>query len=370
VLRATPAVGLLRLSRSPQTAGPIPATPEHLAANLPAVHECWPAVEGGRLLVFVCCDRSYLYEYAVPLARSLERHSPGCHLHLHVINPDEGVRARTGALQQELSLTALTHTWEAFDLPGRTPNFARTYYASVRFVRLYQLVCASGHGALLLDADALVRGDLGELRDILAAGGYDCAVHTRFWNRKRRERFFAAAFFACATPLGRAFLGEVAEYIATAIETGRARWFLDQRALYRTWCAYRAPGVPLTLYQLPKRFADYEFDKASSVWTPRGAEKLANDTYLAARAPFADAHRRPARHAPVDARPRAAVLLPRLDLPFKRARGFIHLLHRLDARRGHTARLRAPWRDLAERVTAMLRQRGCEATLSCAPCGR
>lgn len=264
-----------------------PPAPEEVAADLARVHGAWPAPPADRLALLVACDGVYLGEYATHLARSLDRHSPGCHLHLHLFDAGGEVGTHLTKLRNDLAHTTLSETREQPDFTGRSAEFRRTYYASVRFVRLYQFLCAAQVPILMLDADALVRGDLHPLHEAMTEGGHDLAVHTRFWNRKRRERFFAVAVYAAPTRPGRAFLGAVAARIAARIRTGRARWFLDQQALYDTWRSHQKQGTPLALHHLPDAYADWRFHKRSVVWTPRGAKKETDDTYLAARALYA-----------------------------------------------------------------------------------
>ncbi|MFQ5784512.1 MAG: hypothetical protein ACE5H8_06780 [Alphaproteobacteria bacterium] len=336
---------------------------ESLLAELPAVRGAWPEPEPGRLLILVGCDSGYLSEHGLPFACSLDRNSPGTHLHIHLINPDAASERTLERLERELTRTTLSRTAERFDFTELSQEFARAYCASVRFVRLLQLLRAVGTGILLLDVDVLVRGGLEELRDI--RNSYDCAIHTRFHSRREREKVFASAFYAAPTPAALAYLERVATHIATAIVQRKAKWYVDQLALYEAYRSCRASGPAVRLRHLSACYADWTFRKNSTIWAGKGRRKEADEIYLAERAAYTPKAAQLAAAAPLItvARPRVAVLLPRLDLPFKNPGGLRGLPDRLRRRSPHDMRLRAYWRTLAEAIGAAFQRRGCEAAL-------
>ena len=332
--------------------------------ELPAVRGNWPEPESGRLLVFVGCDSGYLGDHGLPFACSLDRNSPGAHLHVHLINPDAASERTLERLKRELTCTALSQTEERFDFAGLSPEFAHAYCASIRFVRLLQLLRAVRTGILLLDIDVLVRGGLDDLRDIQK--GYDCAIHMRLHTRRDREKLFASAFYAAPTPAALAYLESVATRIASAIVQRYAMWYVDQLALYEAYCSHRESGPAVRIGHLSERHADWTFNKRSTIWVGKGWRKEADETYLAERAAYTPKAERlaAAAHAIAGARPRVAVLLPRLDLPFKNPGGGLRgLRDRLKRRSPQDMRLRVHWRALAEAIRAEFERRGCEAAL-------
>ncbi len=336
---------------------------ERLLPALPAVRGAWPEVAANRLLLLVSADSGYLCEHGLPFACSLERNSPDAHLHLHLINPDAACEATLERIRQEFARTTLSQTEERFDFAGFSPEFARTYCASIRFVRLLQLLRAVRRGALLLDIDVLVRGSLEEFRD--GRNGYDCAIHTRFHSRRDREKFFASVFYAASTPPALAYLGSVTTRIASAIVQRKARWYLDQIALYEAYREHLDTRSAIRLEHLSMRYADWEFRKNSTIWAGKGWRKAMDETYLAQRAAYTPKAVRLATATPAVAatKPRVAVLLPRLDLPFKNPGGLRGLPDRLRRRSPQDMRLRAHWRTLAEAIQMAFQRRGYEADL-------
>ena len=336
---------------------------EALLVELPAVQGRWPDPDPEGLLVFVGCDSAYLVEHGLPFALSLDQNSPGTQLHFHLVNPDAAAEAMLGRIARALTDTTLTRTSESFDFTELSPEFTRSYYASIRFVRLLQLLRAVRRGVLLLDIDVLVRGDLGLVT--AAAEGHDCAIHTRFQRLRKRERLFASVFFAEPTPATLTYLEDVAMRIASTIVTRRARGFIDQRALYDAYRAAQASGSSVRLRHLPLEYADWTFDKRSVLWAAKGWRKQSDETYLAERAAYIPKAERLAIAAPAIslASPRVAVLLPRLDLPFKNPGGLRGLPDRLRRRSPQDMRLRAHWRTLGESITAAFRRQGFDADL-------
>ncbi|MFQ5974545.1 MAG: hypothetical protein ACE5Q3_19655, partial [Alphaproteobacteria bacterium] len=334
-----------------------------MLSELPAVRGPWPEPEPGRLLVLIGCDSVYLGEHGLPFACSLDRNSPGAHLHVHLINPDAASKRTLERLERELTCTTLSQTEERFDFAGLSSEFARAYCASIRFVRLLQFLRAVRTGILLLDVDVLVRGSLEALRD--DQNGYDCAAHMRLHSPKDREKLFASAFYAAPTPAALAYLESVATRIASVIVQRKARWYVDQLALYEAYRSHRASGPAVQLRHLSARYADWAFHKRSTIWVGKGWRKKADETYLAQRAAYTPKAERLAAAVPAIAvaSPRVAVLLPRLDLPFKNPGGLRGLPDRLRRRSPQDMRLRAHWRALAEDIRAAFQRQGCEAGL-------
>jgi hypothetical protein len=331
---------------------------DSILAELPPVRHAWPALSPDRLTTFVCCDGPYLERHGLAFARSLDRNTPGAHLHIHLINPDADARRRAATL--ELPHTTLSYSLERFDFSGRSSEFARTYCASIRFVRQYQLLCASEQAVFSFDVDALVRGRLEPLRRTLIRGNYDCAVHSRLRTRKNHEKFLASAFYASPTPAGRSFLEGIAVRIASALLSGGAAWYTDQIAFYDCYRAHRRGAVPLRLYHLPKELSDWDFDKRSLLWVAKGRSKEASEIFVAHQAAYRTPEERRAR-LPVasTSRRRIGVVLPRLDLPFKNPARPRDLWSLIKGPGEEDLRRRRHWADLADHLSETFRERGC-----------
>src|SRR5690606_41122161 len=110
------------------------------------------------------CDTVYFESYFPKLAHSLERHSPGVALHLHIFNPpDERFIAQIEQLKKLCPHILVTLTWEEANMTGRDRIYRVTYFASMRFLRLYQLMMTVRRDVLSIDVDTLVRGELSTL---------------------------------------------------------------------------------------------------------------------------------------------------------------------------------------------------------------
>ena len=343
---------------------------EALLRHLPGVEGRWPEADSDDLLVFIGCDSTYLLEHGLPFAHSLDRNTPGARLHIHLVNPTTTAESRLEGIAQALAATTLTHSAEAFDFTGVSSEFARSYCASIRFVRLLQLLRAMRQGVLLLDVDVLVRGDLRHVK--AAAEGHDCAVHTRFRSRRKRERVFASVFYANPTPASLIYLKDVATRLASALVTHSARWYIDQCVIYDAYRAARAAGPKLRLRHLPLEYADWTFAKQSLLWAGKGWRKRTDEIYLAERAAYLPKIGRVAVATPLRslAGSKVVVVLPRLDLPFKNPGGLRGLPDRLRRRSTEDMALRASWRTLAEVLVDGFRRHGREAELITQPLWR
>lgn len=230
----------------------------------PPVAGDWPA-PGGGAVVMTCCDAAYLDAYAAPLARALDRAAPGGALHLHLVNALPGKRTALDSLAGSLGATDLSVTWET--APGAGP----TYFASIRFVRLAQLLEASARPVLALDADSLVRTPLGPA--LAALAGSDLALALRpelpFLNRK----VLATSVHVRATNAAARFLRRLAAYLLACMRDGRTPWYLDQCAFAVVLAMSGRAGDAPEVAPLPRGLADFGFAPGSAVWSAKGGRK-------------------------------------------------------------------------------------------------
>lgn len=349
-----------RLREDRRSAGQAPARDlSGLLPRLPAVQGDWPALSAQRLNAFICCDGPYLERHGLAFARSVDRNAPGGHLHVHLINPDTATRARLTALG--LGRTRLSQSWEHVDFSGCSADFARTYCASIRFVRQHQLLRVGAQPVFSFDVDVLLRGRLDRLLADLARGGYDCAVHSRLRTRKRREKFLVSAFYVAPTTGGRAFLADLAAQIAAELLAGGAKWYMDQLAFYDCYRKHRRAAPPLRLYHLPRALSDWDFDKRSLLWVAKGWRKDASAVFRAHQDAYRTAAERCARlPRPAGPRPRVGIVLPRLDLPFTKPSAPKDLWSLARGPRAHDRALRRHWAAFADLLGDAFRGRGCD----------
>lgn len=296
---------------------------------------------GDGLVILTACDSGYL-NFAVRLIRSVEFFSPGQVFMLHVVNPTDEVRARVAALQSALVHTRLLASYESVVLEGWTPEQCRTYYACARFIRLAEIMPACDADFLVLDADALVVNridrnfsDKHEAEVCLLRRDLDGA------DVPDHLAVAAGTFWARNLPHVRVFATEVAGDLTEAMQGEDAQWYLDQRVL---GAAIRRPGVRVRVRNIKRRYVDWDFRDDSVIWQAKGERKhfdlrflilgglLSDDPITRGRvlrmyrelvaspdAPDPDEPvMRRIRQLGAAAAARVVILLPRLDLPWKR----------------------------------------------------
>lgn len=325
------------------------------AMKRPRLRGVLPDVTPGDVVLYFCCDGAYFLKYGIAAALSLDANAPGHHLHIHVVNPGDEALEAGELLRAALSATALSLSHEQADLDDKEPDFRRTYFASIRFVRLYQIYSEAPAHYLALDVDCIIRGSLGNLRDTEA--GADILLLRRYHTRSYL-RFAAGALFVRPRPGAARFMRALSDRIWTAIESGSARWFLDQVALNHVAEETEARGC--VIGQLPETYIDWYFRDSTSIWTGKGKRKHLNARYVAEQGSYM-------RHAGLadlreylwsqrgsngSAAPgrRVLLFLPQLNIPFKEPG--------LAVPAKTVADLRLNWITFAEKLAAALEAAG------------
>lgn len=256
---------------------------------LPRLRGHVPRDPASGLTVFVACDQVFLTEHAVALIKSLDFFAPGNIIHIHVVNPDRDSRELLDKLRRELQYTELFDSYEIVDFQDRSEDYVRTYYASIRFVRAYQLQRHSGRNLLILDADSLVRGPLRPLQILVQ--DVDVALRRRP-EMAPTHRIMAGVLFVRGTKGGTTFLAAAAEKIAVKLIDGSAEWFLDQASLYAALKETQRPASMARLLRretrprigiLPEEYLDWEFRPDTIIWTGKGPRKDTDAKFIALR---------------------------------------------------------------------------------------
>jgi tetratricopeptide (TPR) repeat protein len=243
----------------------------HSAPLPPLVGET-PEAAPDDVVTFFVADSSYFWQHGVVLLGSMGRRSPGIKCHVHVINPDTGVAPAIEAIRDLLPGLRLSFSYELNDFEGRSDDYVRTYYASVRFVRLAEIFARAPATYLSLDADCIVRGEIGA--DGL--GTADIGVRMRF-DERPHATVAAGALRLRPTEAAATVVNRVAGLIRSTLETGEAVWFLDQIVLSH---ALRELGDgEITIDQLSMTYIDWFFHDESLIWTGKGPRKLADTRY-------------------------------------------------------------------------------------------
>lgn len=234
-----------------------------------------PADAAERVTVFVCMDSSYCMRYLGSIAASIAANSPEANLHVHLVNPNEHALRRLDAVRRMFAAGRLSHSRETASLARFDEDQRKTYFASVRFVRLAEVMEAAPGTYFVMDVDNLVRGDLSFCRSL--AQGADVLIRNRFSQRPHLA-VAACGIILANSDAARAFMRRTADYILDAFHTGHVAWFLDQVALT---LAMREPPLPLKVTQLPRTLLDWDFFQESAVWTGKGKRRFKNRRYQA-----------------------------------------------------------------------------------------
>ncbi|WP_029008306.1 tetratricopeptide repeat protein [Azospirillum halopraeferens] len=195
-----------------------------LADRFAAVERVFEPPGGDGPLLFVACDDGYYRRFVGPLLESVAARG-GPAVQVHVIDPSPDTDADLDARRQRM---ALGYSRERVDFTGWDRHRRTTYYACIRFLRLYQLLRHSGRPVVQVDADCTVEGDLGALATAL--DGHDVGL-LRDGRRRGPTREIVVCFvWVQPTPAGEAWLERTAAYVGHFLAQGRGYWMLDQAA--------------------------------------------------------------------------------------------------------------------------------------------
>jgi len=332
---------------------------------------------GAPLLVLTACDSAYV-GHAIALARSMDAFSGAHHLMIHVVNPDEGDIARLELLANSMQSVTLHISTEQVELPVAASS--RAYYASARFIRMAELLGGGEPVPLLaLDADALAVGPL--TLDFSDKPEAEICLRRRDLKGPVEDhlRIAAGAVWVRNTPRVQKFMDGVASDLLAEFASGKGEWFVDQLVLLKHVLAETGDAQ---VRNLKSKFSDWSMLDDAVFWTGKGDRKYLDVRYLLLREAFdEDATRRDTArllHARLNSRipaerqgdvgrklrqslahsrrPRVAIFLPRLDLPWKQS-GM-----RVDGRApipsADTVELRLWWKQFAMELARTLTDRG------------
>lgn len=178
-------------------------------------------------IVFVACNDAYFFQHALYLAYSIHESNPKkLALHLHLYSPNKSVLAEIESLKTRLPNLSIGVSVEYGDIPIENPA---TYYATMRFVRAYELLQYYRCDLCIMDVDALFNSSwdnfithLTPQTELVLA----CPKAAPFW-----EQVLAGFVYCKAAPKAEYFLAKVSQFILRNIIEKKAIWFTDQIAL-------------------------------------------------------------------------------------------------------------------------------------------
>lgn len=184
-------------------------------------------------LVMIGLDGGYYRRYANRLAETAKGR---VNLHFHVANLDEA------------NLLSAPHLRHSFEI---APDASKSYFATMRFLRLPMLLRHYGRPIMTADADALFVGSAMPMFECLA--GHDILLNAAIGPNQPRKhlaalpwRKTAAGFLAAApTPGAMEFLEIFARlYNGLTQENAGQNWWIDQALLAQTndLCRYQGRG--------------------------------------------------------------------------------------------------------------------------------
>ena len=249
-----------------------PARLGALLDDAPRLDGALPDASQSGLVVATACDHKYFRQFGRALATSLDRNAPGHDLHFHIFNPERSFEPELHDLAHGLTNTRVTASFET------VTGADRSYFANVRFARLYQILEACGRDLLQLDTDSLVRGNLDELTaaDNLA----HVAIRLRPNRPEIAQQVLATSVFVRNTDPSRAFLGRVAAYMLSSARDNRLTWYLDQCVFHIAERMMEFSGAGPVLSPLPAAFADSDFAASSPIWAAKG-DRNSNPVFTA-----------------------------------------------------------------------------------------
>lgn len=218
---------------------------DEYAAALPAMrHHAEPAFDGKPVLYF-SCDNRYWTLFGRRAITDVRRLSGTPNLHVHVVDPSEETLRELAALAAEVpSLGVSSEDTASLGATLAFTDFRRTYYASIRAVRLWQLMQHYGRGLCQFDIDCIFRGNV---YDVLAEYADAEVTLKRGARNGPYNEYMAGMVYVKDTPAARAFAELTARYIAHYMLRIAPLWTLDQAALYCSLDHLKRSGTEVRL---------------------------------------------------------------------------------------------------------------------------
>lgn len=248
---------------------------------LPPLRGSTPTVAPNDAVIFLSVDNTYFWQHALVLLGSLGRRSPSIKCHVHVINPDPRVARAVEITRKMLPQLGLSYSYEQVDFEGCSQVHIRTYYASIRFVRLAEVFARSPAIYLCLDADCIVRDDI--RARVCALDIADIGIRRRY-NEEPHLTVAAGALMLQPTAGAAKFINRVSTLIRRTLEAREAVWYLDQVVLSHVLRDLGDREVSVS--QLDMTYIDWFFRDHSVIWTGKGERKSEDTRYLAELLPY------------------------------------------------------------------------------------
>lgn len=341
---------------------------EHVTFSRQMTWEIAPTfVENEKLIVFSACDGKYL-DYAIPLIRSLDLFSPGFIFFLHLVNPQIKDIQRVKDFSRCLKNTrlAFSHERVQFD-EGVLPETIRSYFASVRFLLLPDLLKEYGLPVFCVDADSLfvnpIDFNFWDHHSDQDAADVLLYLQDQWQNYPEKWRVKNGSIWVRPVEGIRTVLLEVKDELIKVFKVMSAKWYIDQIIFSRV--LLKSQEI-IKIGRIHEKYADWSFRGSSIVWTAKGKTKNVENPYAFLTKMLSD--QRPEslcvsnnmlNSFSLDFKrfdKQVAVFLPRFDLPWKlRWPGTDQLIPKL---KEDTLALRLYWKQFVSQLGNVFERRG------------
>jgi len=243
-----------------------------LIRSLPHVIDVAQLVPDGNGILYLSCNFTYFRAFALPMVVSLAERSPQTPVHLHIMDADEAETDFALAFMKKLAPLKFALSVERPGLTKAPSSEARSYYHAVRFIRFYEHLRHYGVPLWLMDVDALINTDLGELFATLKNN--DIAMRIRPGRREPWNQFNACVVGAGTSDRSLEYIRLIAAYLAYFFQRKSLRWGIDQLAMYGVFVDMEDRSEAPCLALLGEREVDYDYRDDGFVWCNSGAGKF------------------------------------------------------------------------------------------------
>lgn len=210
-------------------------------------------------VVVACCDSRYFYKYGVTFANSYAQNaSNGNLLHLHIVDPDDGLAAYLEILLARLALRNVVVTYEYAPV-DEAPDFnqRRTFYSCARFLRMGALLAHYRKPVACFDIDTVFEAPLGAM--LAGLGDADVGLVRREPPDSPWLDIVANVVVARYTRQTLRYFDAVENFIRHFVGREKLFWHLDQIALY---CVLKM----MERFDLPPQVAPIAQSAGAVVW--------------------------------------------------------------------------------------------------------
>jgi hypothetical protein len=215
--------------------------------------------------LMVSGDGVYLRRYLEGFLRSVEQVTSSLKIHVHAITKDQSdIQFVQNAIDHSPTMDISCSCEQEDEV-----HSGKTYYATARFMALYTLYQRFGiRGSVyMLDIDSELVGDLAELQTFTEGADVGLRLRNEIFLE---QRIAAGGVYLSGSPASKAFIHDVASYIAFGLFKDKPYWYLDQLALVMVNAEIECCEPTPIIASLPRKFLDWQGFDDSIVKTSKG----------------------------------------------------------------------------------------------------